>query len=98
MKLTNRELDLVENIDQLQKQKLKGLVGVVVVLVIYWILRYVGVLREFDIPFDSLMIFYVALHVGNTFSNIRSEDRYVELLRRYVHNDAETIAAISARK
>ncbi len=62
MKLTDGELKLVANIDQLRKQKIKGLIGVTVVLVVYWILRY------------------------------------VELLRRYANNDADTITALSERK
>lgn len=98
MKLSNRELDLVEGIGQLQKQKIKGLVGVVVVLVAYWILRFAGVLQNVDIPFDSLLIIYLAIHIGNTFTNLRAEDRYVELLRRYVNNDADTLSNLAERK
>ena len=98
MELTNSELKLVENIAQLRRQKIKGLVGVAIVLVIYWVLRYAGVLREVDIPFDSLLIIYLAFLVGDTFSNVRAESRYVELLRRYVNNDADTIITLSERK
>ena len=98
MKLTNSELKLVENIDQLRKQKIKGLVGVTIVLAVYWILRYAGVLREIDIQFDSLLIICLAFLVGDTFFNTRAESRYVELLRRYVNNDADAIAALSERK
>jgi hypothetical protein len=98
VKLTNRELDLVENIDHLQRQKIKGLIGVIVVLFAYWLLRYAGVLNTIDVPFDSLLFIYVAFIVGNTFANLRSEDRHVELLRRYVNHDAVTLAALSERK
>ena len=97
VKLTNRELDLVKNIDHLQRRKIRGLVGVVVVLLAYWLLRYAGILAAIDIPFDSLLIFYVAFLVGSGFGNLRTEDRHVELLRRYVNNDADTLAALSER-
>lgn len=97
MKLTNRELDLVKSIDHLQRQKIRGLVGLVIVLVVYWILRYVGVLRELDVPFDSLLMFYLAFHVVGAFSNIHREDRIVELLRRYVNDDSEAIVAMAER-
>ncbi len=98
MKLTNSKLKLVENIDQFRKQKVKGLVGVAIVLVVYWILRYAGILREVEIPVDSLLILYLAILAGDAFSNVRQESRYVELLRRYVNNDANTITAPSQRK
>ena len=98
MKLSNRELVLVENIDHLQKRKVRGLLGVVVVLLVYWLLRYAGVLTAIDVPFDSLLVFYVAFVVGGGFANLRTEDRHVELLRRYVNNDADTLAARSERK
>ncbi len=98
MKLTNRELELVENIDHLQRQKIKGLIGVIVVLFAYWLLRYAGVLNALDVPIDSLLVFYVAFIVGNTFANLRTADRHVELLRRYVNNDAVALAALSERK
>ncbi len=98
MKLTNSELKLVRNLDQLRKQKIKGLAGVAIVLVLYWVLRYAGVLREVDVPLDSLLFFYIAFLAGDTFSNLRPESRHLELLRRYVNNDAETITALSERK
>lgn len=98
MKLTNRELKLVRDLDYLRDQKIKGLVGVAIVLVLYWVLRYAGVLREVDIPFDSLLIVYLAFLAGDAFSNFRAESRYLELLRRYVNNDAETIMALSERR
>ncbi|MCP5091072.1 MAG: hypothetical protein GY949_09140 [Gammaproteobacteria bacterium] len=97
MKLSNRELNLVAGIDHLQRQKIKGLIGVLIVLAVYLVLRYVDVLEAFDIPFDSLMLLYAAFHVGNTFSKISIEDRYVELLRRYVNDDADAISALSDR-
>jgi hypothetical protein len=68
------------------------------VLIIYWVLRYAGVLREIVIPFDSLLFIYFGFLVGDTFSNLRTENRYVELLRRYVNNDADTITALSERQ
>ncbi len=98
MKLTNSELKLVKNIGQLRKQKIKGLVSVAIVLVVYWVLRYSGVLREVDIPLDSLLFIYLCFLIGDTFSNIRAESRYAELLRRYVNNDADTITALSESK
>lgn len=98
MKLSNSELKLVENIDHLQKRKIQGLIGVVVVLLAYWLLRYAGVLKAIDVPFDSLMIFYVAFIFGGGFANLRAEDRHAELLRRYVNNDADTLAALSEMK
>lgn len=98
MKLTNSELKLVKNIDQIRKQKIKRLVGVAAVLVVYWVLRYVDVLRVVEIPVDSLLIIYLAILAGEAFSNVRPESRYVELLRRYVNNDADTIEALSKRK
>lgn len=97
MKLSNRELDVVESIDHLQEQKKKGLIGVVIVLAVYWALRYTGVLQSVDVPLDSLLFFYLVIHVGNTFTNLRIEDRYVELLRRYVNNDADALAALATR-
>ena len=97
MKLTSRELKLVKNLDRPRKQKIKGLVGVAIVLIIYWVLRYAGVLGQVDIPFDSLLIIYFGFLVGDTFSNLRTESRYVELLRRYVNNDADTLTALSER-
>ena len=97
MKLSNRELDLVEGIGQIQKQKITGLIGVLVVLAAYLILRLVGVLQAFDIPFDSLLFAYFLIHVGSTFSNVRAEDRYVELLRRYVNDDADALSALAER-
>ncbi len=54
-------------------------------------------LTAIDVPFESLLIFYVAFIVGGGFANLRTEDRHVELLRRYVNNDAETLAALSQR-
>lgn len=98
MKLSNREFNLVENIERLRKRKFEGLVGVVIILLAYWALRYAGVLTAVDVPFDSLLIFYVAFIVGGGFANLRTEDRHVGLLRRYVNNDADTLAALSERK
>ena len=98
MKLSKRELDLLANIGRNQKQKVKGLIGAVIALASYFVLRYLGVLDGIDIPFDSLMFVYIAFHIGYTFSGIRPEDRYVELLRRYVNNDAEAVSALSERK
>lgn len=97
MKLTNRELDLIESMDSVKSPKIKGLVALGIVVAAYWILRYAGMLDGFQISFDSLLMFYLVVHVGNTFSDMRSEDRYVELLRRYVNNDADTITALSER-
>ena len=98
MKLTKNELKLVKSLDQPRKQKIRNLVGVTIVLVVYWVLRYAGVLSAVDVPFDSLLVVYVALLAGDAFSNLRAESRYLELLRRYVNNDAETIAALSDGK
>ncbi len=98
MKLSRREIDLVANISQLHKRKIKGLVGILIVLAIYWALRYAGVLHVIDIPFDSLMLLVVAYYIGSTFSRIRPEDRYLELLRKYVDNDADAMVALSERK
>ncbi len=97
VKLTNRELDLIESMDSVKSPKIKGLVALGIVVAAYWILRYAGMLDGFQISFDSLLMFYLVVHVGNTFSDMRSEDRYVELLRRYVNNDADTITALSER-
>ncbi len=98
MKLTNSELKLVAGIDQLKIQKMKGLASVAIVLVAYWILRYAGVLEAISVPLDSLLIIYFGFLVGDTFSNLRTESRHVELLRRYVNNDADTITALSERR
>ena len=98
MKLTNNELKLVKSLDQPRKQKIRNLVGVTIVLVVYWVLRYAGVLSAVDVPIDSLLVVYVAFLAGDAFSNFRAESRYLELLRRYVDNDAETIAALSDGK
>ena len=98
MKLSNREIDLVEGIGQLRRQKMKGLIGIVVVLAVYWVLRYVGVLSSVEIPIDTFLIFYVALQIGNTYSRFQPEDRYVELLRRYVNSDSEAITSLAERK
>lgn len=98
MKLSNRELDVVESIGRVQEQKKTGLIVLVVVLAVYWVLRYTGVLQSVEIPFDSLLVFYLAIQIGNTFGYVRIEDRSVELLRRYVNNDADTLAALSKRK
>jgi hypothetical protein len=97
MNLSNSELKLVEDLDQIRKRKIKGLAAVAIVLVVYWILRYVGVLESVDIPVDSLLIIYFGFLVGDTFSNLRSESRYAELLRRYVNNDPDTLLVLSER-
>ena len=98
MKLTNRELDLVEGIGRIQKGKIMELIVIVVGLAVYWTLRYFGVLENVEIPVDSLLFIYLIISGSGAFSNLRTEDRYVELLRRYVNNDAETITALAERK
>ena len=98
MKLTDSELKLVEGIDQFKRQKAKELGGVAILLVIYLVLRAADVVREVEVPIDSLLIVYLVFRIGDVFSNVRPESRYVELLRRYVNNDAETITALSERK
>ncbi len=98
MKLTNRELDLVESIGEIQKGKIVELILIVVGLAVYWALRYFGVLENVEVPVDSLLFIYLIISGSGVFSNVRTEDRYVELLRRYVNNDAETITALAERK
>ena len=98
MKLTNRELDLIENIGRIKRGKIVELVLIVVGLAAYWALRYFGILENVEIPVDSLLFIYLIISGSGAFTNVRTEDRYVELLRRYVNNDAETITALAERK
>jgi purine-cytosine permease-like protein len=98
MKLSGRELKLIEELDLYRKQKIQGLLAVVVVVIAYWGLRYAGVLGRVEVPIDSLLILYVVFLASDAFSNVRRESRYVDLLRRYVNNDAETIEALSERR
>ena len=98
MKLTNRELDLLRSLDNRQRKKIIGLISVVIVLLLYWALRYFDVLRDVEISLDSLLIVYLAFNVGATFGNVTTDDRNVELLRRYVNNDAQAIADLAERK
>ncbi len=98
VKLTNRELDLIENIGEIQKGKIVELVLLVVLLAVYWALRYFGVLENVEIPIDTLLVIYLVIRWSGVFTNVRTEDRYVELLSRYVNNDADTIAALAERK
>jgi len=97
VKLSSRELKLVEGMGRLHQQKMKGLVGIVIVLAVYWVLRYVGVLSSVEIPIDTLLIVYAAIQIGNSYSVFQPEDRYVELLRRYVNSDSEAITALAER-
>lgn len=98
MKLTNRELDLIEGIGKIRKGKIMELVVLVIGLAVYWLLRYFGVLDRVQIDVDSLLVIYLVIIGSGVFSNVRTEDRYVELLSRYVNNDADTIAALAERK
>ena len=98
MKLTNRELDLFEGIGKIRKGKIMELIVLVIGLAVYWLLRYLEVLDRVEIAVDSLLVIYLVIIGSGVFSNVRTEDRYVELLRRYANNDADTITALAERK
>ena len=101
MKLTNRELALIAKIDHRRNERRIGIWFFLGTLVVYLGLRVFGVVSNVEVPLDWLIIAYAVNYPLIAYSAIRTtEEGAVDLLRRYIHTDAEAITqmAIETRK
>ncbi len=95
MQLSNRELKLVQSMRRHRKNKHVRLVTVLALFLVYVLLRFSGILEDVEVSVDFVVYMSLLLQLPEISSIPTPDERYLDLLRRYIDNDAQTIEALA---
>lgn len=98
MKLTDRELEVFSSYSAIQRKRKVGAWIGLGFIVAFWVAIYYT--DRFDSIGNVLAIFlgFVTAELASLYFSVRPEDRMVDLLERYVNNDAEALKQFSSRR
>ena len=92
MKLTKREIDLITGIEKNRRRRKNGVWWTVLVLLVTWfVLPLIGIEKETVFTLVAVAFGIAFSDYVNNYIRVRSEDKLIDLLQRYVNGDAEAI-------
>lgn len=97
MQLTGREIELITRFSANKRNRAMEHGITAATVAIYFMLRGTGVLGEHSVPLDFLVIWMLVFWLVPRRIADRRAERYAELLRRFVNNDADVIAELAAQ-
>ena len=98
MKLTNREIEIVSSFSKVQnRRKIGAWVGLATVIA-FWIGQYYFDRLDSLSPVIAVFLGASVAELASLHFRVRPEDKMVDLLQRYINNDAEALAQISSTR
>jgi hypothetical protein len=98
MKLTDRELEIFSSYSAIQRKRKAGAWIGLGFIVVCWVAIYYT--DRFDSIGDVLAIFlgFITAELASLYFGVRPEDKMVDLLERYINNDAEALKQFSLKR
>ncbi len=98
MKLSSREIALIADIQKSRRQRRTGAFVFVLFIPIWWYaMPLIGIGPDIAPLVIGLLLGYGVAYLVNVYFGVRPDDKLIDLLQRYVNEDAEALRQLSGR-
>lgn len=98
MKLSNREIEMISDISKARRHRRIGaLLGFATALILFVGVQYFDSASESLVAIIAILLGFSAAELPSVYLKVRTEDKLIDLLRRYIDSDPEAIKQLSSR-
>ena len=98
MNLSNREIEMISDISKARRHRRIGAwLGLATALIVFVGTQYFDFGRESLGPIVGIFLGLAVAELSSAYFGIRSEDKLVDLLQRYINSDPEAIEQLSTK-
>ena len=98
MKLSEREIALIADIEKSRKQHKTGALVFLLFVPIWWYgMPLIGMEQDTVALITALLLGFGVAYLANVYFGIRPDDKLIDLLQRYINDDAEAIQQLSGK-
>jgi hypothetical protein len=96
MKLSAKEIEIFSQIEKNKKwRRINAWINLVSIPVILYIASLLNLVPPFPMALVGTIVGFTVANLANVYFGVRSEDKLIDLLQRYVNRDPEAISQMS---